>query len=82
MRVESSVTFRMFDMTYSTDGELTLNKQHVCKSGELASAYCAADSQTEATLWILDLVNSLTFAADRDKEIFHHDFCGVFFCLD
>lgn len=27
MRVESSVTFRMFDMTYSTNGELTLNKQ-------------------------------------------------------
>lgn len=27
MRVESSVTFRMFDMTYSTDGEVTLKKQ-------------------------------------------------------
>lgn len=52
-------------------------KRHVCKSGELARAYCAADSQTEAILWILDVVNCPP--ADCGKEFF--SLWSLVFCL-
>lgn len=48
--------------------------RHVRKLSEVAGADCAADSQTEAALWVLDVVNSLTFAADCDKECFSSSF--------